>query len=585
MPDVSAKIKGLNIEFNDNLINSPNIESGDDIKTSFARIHKRFSQMKSGAYIDASISNNKTITLGDSNIGVVSIFANQGLTDIEKTNARTNIGAGTSNFSGSFNDLTDKPTTIAGYGITDAFSGSFTDLTNKPTTISGYGITDAKIQNGTITLGGNTITPITSFSSLDSPLVGGSGKYISSISETDGIISATETSMDTVPTENSANAITSGAVYTDSANQQLEINYAINTGAKNVFPNIAVSQTVGGVTFTVNDDGTVTANGTKTNNDWFILSENNSFDAGTYTLSDGLPDDTINCRLIISTARSMSATIMSTETNLRTQTRTFTTAKTGLYYAIRIASGATVNNLTFKPMIRRAEVTDDSYEPYAPTNRELYETKTEQTETNVIANLGAKNLLQYNGYGTGAENGVTYVINSDGTITVNGTPQGTSPSYIELKLNGNAANAARFCDGNHILSGCPEGGSDSTYRMYAARSTYSRFDYGNGVLLTATTLTDVRLVIYIANGYTANNLVFKPMIRRAEITDDTYVPYAPTNRELYEMILALQSGGSVQSVNPTSTLNLSRNDLNEQLDTNFDLIDSIPEEEEGEEDE
>jgi len=42
-----------------------------------------------------------------------------------------------------FFDLTSIPTTIAGYGITDAFSGSFQDLSNTPTTISGYGITDA----------------------------------------------------------------------------------------------------------------------------------------------------------------------------------------------------------------------------------------------------------------------------------------------------------------------------------------------------------------------------------------------------------------------------------------------------------
>lgn len=212
------------------------------------------------------------------------------------------------------------------------------------------------------------------------------------------------------------------------------------------------------------------------------------------------------------------------------------------------------------------------------------ENANQQLEINYAINTGVKNLLEYNGYGTGAENGVTYVINSDGTVTVNGTPQGSSPSYIELKLNGNAANISRFCDGNHILSGCPTGGSDSTYRMYAAKSTYSRFDYGNGVLLTDTTLTDVRLVIYIYNGYTANNLVFKPMIRPVEIKDDTFQPYAPTNRELYEMILALQSGRSTQSVNSLSPLNLSRNDLNESLDTNFDLIDSIPEEEEGEED-
>lgn len=39
---------------------------------------------------------------------------------------------------------------------------SFDDLTSHPTSLAGYGITDAKIVNGTITLGTNTITPITS---------------------------------------------------------------------------------------------------------------------------------------------------------------------------------------------------------------------------------------------------------------------------------------------------------------------------------------------------------------------------------------------------------------------------------------
>lgn len=36
------------------------------------------------------------------------------------------------------------------------------NVKNKPTTIAGYGITDAKIENGTITLGNQTITPLTS---------------------------------------------------------------------------------------------------------------------------------------------------------------------------------------------------------------------------------------------------------------------------------------------------------------------------------------------------------------------------------------------------------------------------------------
>ena len=47
---------------------------------------------------------------------------------------------------------------------------------------------------------------------LDVASVGGAGKYISAISETDGKISATATTMDTTPTASSTNAVTSGGV-------------------------------------------------------------------------------------------------------------------------------------------------------------------------------------------------------------------------------------------------------------------------------------------------------------------------------------------------------------------------------------
>ena len=46
-------------------------------------------------------------------------------------------------------------------------SYSFSELQSTPTTLSGYGITDAKISSGTITLGGSTITPLTSFTESD----------------------------------------------------------------------------------------------------------------------------------------------------------------------------------------------------------------------------------------------------------------------------------------------------------------------------------------------------------------------------------------------------------------------------------
>lgn len=56
--------------------------------------------------------------------------------------------------------------------VTVNATGHVTAGTN-PTTISDYGITDAKIASGTITLGSNTITPLTSSSTLDATKLSG----------------------------------------------------------------------------------------------------------------------------------------------------------------------------------------------------------------------------------------------------------------------------------------------------------------------------------------------------------------------------------------------------------------------------
>ena len=76
-------------------------------------------------------------------------FTQQTLTSAQQAQARTNIGAGTSNFSGDYNDLTNKPTIPAAQIQSDwnqsdtnaldyiknkptLFSGNYNDLTNKP---------------------------------------------------------------------------------------------------------------------------------------------------------------------------------------------------------------------------------------------------------------------------------------------------------------------------------------------------------------------------------------------------------------------------------------------------------------------
>lgn len=160
-----------------------------------------------------------------------------------------------------------------------------------------------------------------------------------------------------------------------------------------------------------------------------------------------------------------------------------------------------------------------------------------------LVDNGAKNKIFVDRINTTNANGVTYTINNDGTITANGTPSGTSPSYVvAATLDGSTyKNFAEFCNGDNVLSGCPSGGSSSTYRMYITGTGYTREDFGTGVELTDTSVSPLYLILYIYNGYTADNLTFKPMICNKSAWDisQKYVPYVPTNAELYEMIKAL----------------------------------------------
>jgi len=74
-------------------------------------------------------------------------------------------------------------------------SVAFSDLTSHPTTIAGYGITDAYISSGTIYLGNNSITPLTSFTETDPTVPAwakASTKPSYSFSEITGTIASTQ---------------------------------------------------------------------------------------------------------------------------------------------------------------------------------------------------------------------------------------------------------------------------------------------------------------------------------------------------------------------------------------------------------
>ena len=135
---------------------------------------------------------------------------------------------------------------------------------------------------------------------------------------------------------------------------------------------------------------------------------------------------------------------------------------------------------------------------------------------NPTVTINGKNLVE-NTATTKTVNGVTFTVNSDGSVTANGT------------ASENATASIRTCDsitlpiGTYILSGCPSGGGSTTYDIRYSAS--GGRDTGSGTTITITEPTEIYVAILIRSGVTVDNLVFKPMIRLASISDSTYEPY------------------------------------------------------------
>jgi hypothetical protein len=129
-----------------------------------------------------------------------------------------------------------------------------------------------------------------------------------------------------------------------------------------------------------------------------------------------------------------------------------------------------------------------------------------------------KNLLQNTA--TSQEiNGVTFTVNSDGSVTCNGEATASAVLVITNNWQTNTILGNRY-----IGSGCPSGGSDATY--YLDLHNFGH-DTGDSVITKAshTEGSSYKVQIVIRTGYTCDNLTFYPMIRKADIEDDTYELY------------------------------------------------------------
>lgn len=294
----------------------------------------------------------------------------------------------------------------------------------------------------------------------------------------------------------------------------------VGGAGKNLLNITTTTQTVSGVTFTVNSDGTIKANGTASARIALALATNASETPilNKSVIMNGCPSGGSTNTYFIQWYGYDGASAVANDTG--NGTSAFTPTSTAGVIAIVIQSGVAVNNLVFKPMIRLSTETDPTWQPYSNICPITGHDEVTVTRTGKNLITGFPSITQY---------GVTFTPNADGSVTANGTATGGAATCL---ISASRPIFASFLGKEVILSGCPSGGSASTYRLqwwkYAVNSgggTITASDYGDGTTPFIPTETSGNIAIVISTGVTVNNVTFRPMVRFASETDDAYEPY------------------------------------------------------------
>ena len=316
--------------------------------------------------------------------------------------------------------------------------------------------------------------------------------------------------------------------------------------SKNLLENTMTSFEVSGITYTVNDDKSITLYGTATDNRVFSINSSLVLDKGKYIFS-GFPfmsgNETSCLRISLPDDYGyLGYGIDSLEFEIYEKT----TCKVELV----ITKGTICNNEVVKPMIRVASNEDDTYEPYGYVRSikvQIDEIKdagksvendiksVENELKNVKTTIVPKQLIPYPyTYKTLTMQGVQYTVSSDGRIVLHGAVSNdyecsSYPIFVA------SSHPLELKAGTYILNGVPKDTngnirldlySDSSEDKYNCNNRL--IDYGEGVEFTIEKDTKFNLYIVVEDGYEYFGCEVKPMIRYASVTDDTFEPYKPS---------------------------------------------------------
>lgn len=167
----------------------------------------------------------------------------------------------------------------------------------------------------------------------------------------------------------------------------------------------------------------------------------------------------------------------------------------------------------------------------------------QQAEINYLANAGAKNILDNTAPASQVVAGITWTKNENGSMTATGTSTGLSAVRVAgVQGSSSYASAVPIPRGTYIISA-----SGFTVTRYlfvlgffaddqSTRATRQIYNTEQALTVESDTARFDFSCVVSVSGEAMSGETWYPMIRPAAITDSTFKPYAPTNRQLYELI-------------------------------------------------
>lgn len=317
-------------------------------------------------------------------------------------------------------------------------------------------------------------------------------------------------------------------------------------GAKNLIPNLFTSQVINGLTITVNDDGTITINGTCTTQTSLGIIPSTQgmqylaplFKLGKLTISNtGIGGSRGQFNLFLHDTVAGNKNFGAWGVDVTYDFSPYANTVDSTNFSLIILKDAVFNNEIVTPMIRLAADTDGTYTPYAKTNQQLTTDSVDWDNGKISVKKNYLSLKHLRPNQTYTHSGITYTYNGDGTITANGTATSDSYWYFITGL------WIYIPNGQYVLNGSI-GGSNNTYQLrlnyYNTSGTIveapTSRDGDSGILTLNSSRTGdllkINSYIFVYSGQVLDNVVFKPMLRALSVIDNSFVEYVPSNNEL-----------------------------------------------------